>query len=70
MAEHDPSDDEVLSRRAYFDPESNTSTGQTYPDNLVEIIEAGEEANRILCQVGNLTTDVDALFAESEGRIL
>jgi hypothetical protein len=67
VVEYDPPDDEDVSWWSYFDPESKTLPGQTYPDNLRELIEAGQEANRIMDEAGKVTAEVDDLFEGSEG---
>jgi hypothetical protein len=44
IAEHDPYNGEEPAWRPYFDPNKPKSfRGQTYPDNLLDIIEVGAE---------------------------
>ncbi|KAE9379586.1 hypothetical protein N431DRAFT_159822 [Stipitochalara longipes BDJ] len=46
IVEHDPYDDEDVSWWSYFDPNKpKTFRGQTYPDNLLDMIQARQEAS-------------------------
>lgn len=47
IVKHDPYDDEDVSWWSYFDPNKpKTFRGQTYPNNLLDIIEAGKNGNK------------------------
>lgn len=69
VVQDDAHDDEDISWWPYFDPEK-TFRGQTYPDNLFELIEADQEADRIMNDVGKVTADLDDLFVEPDGQRL
>ncbi len=67
VVEDGPHDDKDISWWPYFDPEApKMFRGQTYPDNLYEIIEAGKEADMIMSDVGKVTAEFDDLFEEPE----
>jgi hypothetical protein len=71
IVQDDSQDDEDVSWWPYFDPEkpkTKAFRGQTYPDNLPEMIEAAKEADRTMNDVRKVITDLDDLFEESEGR--
>lgn len=70
VVEDDVHEDEAPSWAGYFGMQRLEShPGETYPHNLQEILDAEEEADRIMGQVGIISEeDVDDLFEHLTAR--